>query len=65
LLKHALERCVTAARLIGGRALLVNAVDADAGEFWVRRGFLPSKDDRLVLFRSMSDIAASIDKAAR
>lgn len=65
LLKHALERCVAAARLIGGRALVVNAVDADAAGFWRRRGFLPSRDDRLVLFRSMSDIAASIERAAR
>lgn len=60
LLKHALERCVTAARLIGGRALLVNAVDPQAAEFWCRRGFLPSREDPLVLFRSMADIAASI-----
>jgi GNAT superfamily N-acetyltransferase len=65
LLKHALERCVTAARLIGGRALVVNAVDAEAADFWVRRGFLPSKDDPWVLFRSMSDVTASLDRAAR
>ncbi|AMN46462.1 GCN5 family acetyltransferase [Steroidobacter denitrificans] len=63
LLKHALERCVTAARLIGGRALVVNAVDPDAADFWRRCGFLPSKDDPLVLFRSMADIAASIEGA--
>jgi GNAT superfamily N-acetyltransferase len=60
LLKHALERCVTAAGLIGGRALIVNAVDAEAAAFWARRGFTPSKDDRLVLFRSIADIAASL-----
>ncbi len=60
LLKHALQRCVAAASLIGGRALVVNAVDPDAADFWRRRGFLPSKDDPLVLFRSMADIAASI-----
>lgn len=65
LLKHALQRCVTAARLIGGRALVVNAVDPDAADFWRRRGFLPSKDDPLVLFRSMADIAASLEKAAK
>lgn len=64
LLKHALERCVTAARLIGGRALLVNTVDAAAADFWRRRGFLPSKDDPLVLFRSMADVAASVESAA-
>ena len=65
LLKHALERCVTAAGLVGGRALMVNAVDDEAAEFWRRRGFLPSKDDPLVLFRSMAAIVASIAAARR
>jgi len=60
LLKHALQRCVTAAGLIGGRALIVNAVDVEAATFWSRRGFIPSKDDPLVLFRSIADIAASL-----
>lgn len=60
LLKHALERCVTASGLIGGRALVVNAVDDGAATFWRRWGFLPSKDDPLTLFRSISDIAASL-----
>jgi GNAT superfamily N-acetyltransferase len=60
LLKHALQRCVTAAGLIGGRALIVNAVDIEAQAFWRRRGFIPSKDDPLVLFRSIADIAASL-----
>jgi GNAT superfamily N-acetyltransferase len=60
LLKHALQRCVTAASLIGGRALIVNAVDAEAAAFWKRRGFLASKDDPLMLFRSIADIAASL-----
>ncbi|MGY3033535.1 GNAT superfamily N-acetyltransferase [Bradyrhizobium sp. USDA 4354] len=40
LVKHALQRCVTAAGLIGGRALVVNAIDAEAAAFWKRRGFL-------------------------
>jgi GNAT superfamily N-acetyltransferase len=61
LVKHALQRCVTAAGLIGGRALIVNAVDIEAANFWKRRGFIPSKDDPLLLFRSIADIAASID----
>lgn len=65
LLKHALERCVHAATLVGGRALMVNAVDAEAAGFWQRRGFLPSKDDPLVLFRSIAAIAASIAEARR
>lgn len=65
LLKHALQRCVQAAELVGGRALMVNAVDAEAADFWQRRGFLPSKDDPLVLFRSISVIAASLDASDR
>ncbi len=60
LLKHALARCVAAAGLIGGRALLVHAIDEEAAAFWSRRGFLASRDDPFVLFRSMSDIAASL-----
>ena len=65
LLKHALQRCVTAAGLIGGRALVVNAVDVEAGEFWKRRGFIPSKDDPLALFRSIADIAKSMSPHVR
>lgn len=60
LVKHALLRCVEAAKLVGGRALIVNAVDNQAAAFWARRGFLPSKDDPLVLFRSIGAIAASL-----
>ncbi|HEX2509343.1 MAG TPA: GNAT family N-acetyltransferase [Microvirga sp.] len=65
LVKHALERCMTAAALVGGRALLVNAVDVDAAAFWQRRGFIPSRDDPLVLIRSIAAIAASIATARR
>jgi hypothetical protein len=57
---HAPQRCVTAADLIGGRALVVNAVDVEAAAFWRRRGFIASKDDPLILFRSIADIAASL-----
>lgn len=63
LLKHALQRCVAAARLIGGRALIVNAVDDEAAAFWTRQGFVPANDDPLTLFRSIADIAASIEIA--
>ncbi|MFQ6161828.1 GNAT family N-acetyltransferase [Sinorhizobium meliloti] len=59
LAKHALQRCVRAASLIGGRAVMVNAIDVEASLFWQRRGFTPSKEDPFVLFRSISAIAAS------
>ena len=63
LLRDALIRAVAGAHLVGGRALIVNAVDNDAANFWRRRGFLASKDDPLILFRSIADIAASLKAA--
>ena len=63
LMKHALQRCVQASRLIGGRALLVNAVDEEAARFWQRHGFMPSRDDPLVLLRAISDVAAMLAKS--
>lgn len=60
LLRHALNRCLKAAELIGGRAVLVNAVDEDAADYWRGRGFVPSRDDAFTLYRSVADIAASI-----
>jgi GNAT superfamily N-acetyltransferase len=60
LAKHALARCVQGAQLIGGRALIVKAIDAEAAEFWKQYRFLPTKDDALLLFRSIADIAASL-----
>jgi len=60
LLKHALSRCVEAATLVGGRALLVHAIDDEAADFWRRRGFLPSRDDPFILFRGIQAIAASL-----
>lgn len=65
LVRHALERSVQAAGLIDGRALVVNAVDEAAALFWQRRGFLPSRDDPLVLFRSIAAIAASLAEARK
>jgi len=60
LFNHALAGSVSGAELIGGRALIVNAVDDEVASFWHRRGFLPSKDDAMVLFRSIPNIAASL-----
>ncbi|QEE47064.1 GNAT family N-acetyltransferase [Rhizobium sp. WL3] len=60
LIKHALQRSVKAANLIGGRALMVHAIDEDAQLFWIRRGFLASRDNPLILFRSLTDIALSL-----
>ena len=61
LLQDALLRCVAAAQLVAGRAVVVNAIDAAAAGFWRRHGFMPSRDDPLLLFRSIGEIAASVE----
>jgi GNAT superfamily N-acetyltransferase len=63
LLQDALRRAVAGARLIGGRALVVKAIDRETADFWKRRGFLPSRDDPLTFFRSLPDIVASLEAA--
>lgn len=60
LLQHALTRAVAGAELIGGRAVVVHAVDEDAAVFWRRHGFTPSRDQPLTLYRSIADITASL-----
>jgi hypothetical protein len=63
LLAHALRRSVRAAELVGGRALVVKAIDDEAAAFWRRRGFRPSQDDDKLLYRSMADIAEALRQA--
>ena len=63
LVRHALIRCVAGARLIGGRALIVKAIDDEAAQFWKRLDFIPSMDDPLTLLRSLPDIAAALRDA--
>lgn len=58
LLRHALERCVAAADAIGGRAVIVRAIDGDAEAYWRSCGFIPSAAGSSMLFRSIDDIAA-------
>ena len=58
LLRHALERCVDAAERIGGRAVIVRAIDREAEEYWRSCDFLHSSFDPSLLFRSIGDIAA-------
>lgn len=63
LFAHALRRSVRAAELVGGRALVVKAIDDEAAAFWRRRGFRPSRDDDKLLFRSIADIAQALREA--
>lgn len=49
LLRDAIVRCVRVADLIGVRAILVHAINADARDFYVHVGFDPSPTDPLHL----------------
>jgi predicted N-acetyltransferase YhbS len=63
LLKDALSRCVMGAALIGGRAVVVHAIDQDALDYWKRVGFVSFKSDPFILYRSIEAIAASLQQA--
>ncbi len=56
LVKDALHRCVAGAEIVGGRAVVVRAIDAEAETYWRSWGFIPSRDNASVLMRSMQDI---------
>ena len=51
LLASALTRAALAARDIGGRSVIVDAIDDDAGAFYRHHGFqpIPGRPDRLIL----------------
>ncbi len=57
LLRDALARCVAAASAIGGRAVIVRAIDKDAEAYWRSSGFISAKDDPSTLFQSIENIA--------
>jgi GNAT superfamily N-acetyltransferase len=65
LLKHAYARCAAAANIVGGRALIVKAVDEAAAAFWIRRGFRPTKDNPFALFRPLAEIVAAVEHGRR
>ncbi len=57
---HALERIVASADLTRGRAVIVNAVDEAAVDFWRHCGFIPSPANRFQLLRSVQDVRAPL-----
>lgn len=62
LLLHALRRSVMAAGLIGGRAILVTAIDEDATAYWKSRGFHATQDDAMMLFMGMGEVEVTLAK---
>ena len=59
LLKDALLRAASAADAIGGRAVLVHAIDTKAREWYMKFGFEASPTDDLHLMLLMKDIRAN------
>lgn len=65
LLKDALIRAVKIAENAGTRAVVVNALDETAGQFWTRVGFLATSHDPQTLFRKMADIRTTLAASLR
>lgn len=61
LLKNSLQRALGGAEIIGGRAMLVHAIDADAASFYQKYGFesCPASEFHLMLL--LKDIRNSIE----
>ena len=58
LLRDALLRAISGARQFGARAVVVDAIDAEAADFYEHHGFI--KLEGLRLYRRISDIEASL-----
>ncbi|MDA3971941.1 MAG: GNAT family N-acetyltransferase [Desulfobulbaceae bacterium] len=56
LLKDALYRCLSAASVIGARAVLVHALDEEAQDFYKKFGFIESPANSLTLLMGIFDI---------
>jgi len=65
LVKDAFQRCVAGAELVGGRAIIVRAVDEEAERYWQSWDFTPAKDNPSVLVRSLSDIRSLLALSAK
>lgn len=60
LLKDSLQRALAGAEIIGGRAVLVHAVDSDAAAFYRKYGFERCQASEFHLMLLMKDIKASL-----
>jgi GNAT superfamily N-acetyltransferase len=60
ILKDALHRIATAADIVGARAVLVHAIDADAAAFYGRFGFEPFPGNDLHLMLLMKDLRTGL-----
>ncbi len=63
LLKHALLRINGAIEILGGRAVVVHALDDEAVGFYARYGFEPSPIDDMTMMLLIKDMRASLAQA--
>ena len=61
LLKDALQRAYAGAEIIGGRAILVHAIDAEAAAFYRNYGFESCSGMELHLMLLMKDLRATLE----
>lgn len=61
LLVVALETIVEAARRVGGKVVVVDAIDDEAAAFYERHDFLATPSDPLRLVRKLSTIARALE----
>ena len=60
LLKDSLQRALAGAEIIGGRAVLAHAIDADAVSFYTKYGFEPCPASEFHLMLLMKDVKAAL-----
>jgi GNAT superfamily N-acetyltransferase len=56
LVKDALQRCIAGADVVGGRVIVVLAIDAEAEAFWQSWDFIPARGNPSILMRAIDDI---------
>lgn len=64
LLRDAMLRTLAASETIGGRAMLVHAIDEDADAFYLRHGLEPSPTEPRHLMILIEDISAALQAAS-
>lgn len=64
LVGDAFRRCVAGAEIIGGRAIIVRAIDAEAERYWQSWGFIPACDNPSLFMRSIEDIKKWLSTAS-
>lgn len=63
LVRDAFRRSLAGADIVGGRAVVVRAIDAEAERYWQSWGFIAARDNPSILMRSIQDIRLALGDA--